>query len=216
MAEFEDHYVLWRCSRLAGLEKYFDVSILENKTVLELGCGYADLGAYFKDNYKCNITVSDARQEHLDIVAQRRPDLTSLIFDCDKDKLSVKYNTILHWGVLYHISNIEEHLKNICASCDYLLLETEVSDSTDENYILFMDEAGADQSFNNKGCRPSPAYVERILKENKFTYQIITDDILNAGFHNYSWAHRNSTSWTVGLRRYWIAWRYGVSSPLKG
>lgn len=215
MSEFEDHYIPWRCSRIAGLEKYFDVSLLQNKSLLEVGCGHADLGVYFRDNYKCKVAVSDARKEHLGVVIARYPDIAAFPFDCDNDKLTTKYDAILHWGVLYHISNVEKHLKNICESCDYLLLETEVLDSTDENEIVYTDESGFDQAYNTKGCRPSPSYVERLLAANEFEFKIITDEILNASIHSYAWTHSNNKTYGHGLRRFWIAWRTGVPSPLK-
>ncbi len=215
MSTFEDHYIPWRKSRIAGLEKYVDTAIFENKKLLEVGCGCADLGVHFRDTYKCNITVSDARKEHLETVATRYPEIPSFLFDCDNDRLTDKYDIILHWGVLYHISNIDEHVKNICESCDFLLLETEVMDSTNENDILFTTEDGFDQAFNTKGCRPAPAYVERLLRQNGFMYTLITDEILNASIHTYSWPHIDSKSCHVGLRRFWVAWRNSVSSPLK-
>jgi hypothetical protein len=212
---FSGHYENWRNTRIAGINKYFNTSLLAGKELLELGCGYADIGIKFRESYGCKLIASDARDEHLCVINEKHPDITTLKFDCDKDNLSKKYDVILHWGVLYHIKNIDNHLKNICENCDYLLLETEVMDSVDDKDIIFINEdASYDQAHNGIGCRPSPAYVERLLVKNGFSFQLIVDPILDSDVHTYSWKHNNDKTIRNGLRRFWIAWKADITSPL--
>lgn len=47
---FSNHYDNWRISRLNGVTKYIKPEYFQNKTLLELGCGYADIGNMF---YSC-------------------------------------------------------------------------------------------------------------------------------------------------------------------
>jgi hypothetical protein len=52
------------------------------------------------------VTSSDIRKEHLDIVAQKYPNIKTLLFDGDNDSIQDKYDIILHWGLLYHLKEI--------------------------------------------------------------------------------------------------------------
>ena len=136
------------------------------------------------------------------------------MLDADKDDIPTKYDIILHWGVLYHLSEIEKHLAKISPKCDVLLLETEVCDSDDSAFFITTNEEGYDQAFNGTGIRPSPAYVEKVLEKNGFQFRLVKDPILNSGFHSYDWDVNNTNTWTGGLRRFWICWK-DVDSPLK-
>ena len=209
---FQDHYVEWRKSRMNAIKKYIDCNYFSSKKLLELGCGYADIGNEF---YKLGAVVSssDARQEHIEIVKTRYPHIETLIIDGDNDTISEHYDIIVHWGLLYHLNEIETHLEKISQHCDVLLLETEVSDSDDPTFYIKTEENGFDQAFSSVGIRPSANYVEKILKQHGFEYKMITDSILNAGFHTYDWNVRNTNIWRPGLRRFWICWK-NVVSPL--
>lgn len=209
---FSDHYGNWQKSRINGVLKYISPSYFEHKNILELGCGYADIGNKFSE-LGAIVTSSDARQEHLDIVKTKYPHIKTFQFDCDNEKLTQKYDIILHWGLLYHLKNIEEHLNNILNNCDILLLETEVSDTDDINYNINIYENGYDQAYNNEGSRPSPKYVENILNKNGFEFKLIKDPILNSDFHIYDWNITESKIYKCGLRRFWICWK-NVNSPI--
>lgn len=209
---FSDHYQNWQKSRMNGVLKYISPSYFKNKNILELGCGYADIGNKFYE-LGAKITSSDARQEHLDIVNIKYPHIKTFQFDCDNEKLTQKYDIILHWGLLYHLKNIKEHLNNVLNNCDILLLETEVSDTDDINYNINIYENGYDQAYNNEGSRPSAKYVENILNKNGFEFKLIKDPILNSDFHIYDWNITESKIYKCGLRRFWICWK-NVNSPI--
>jgi len=195
-----------------GIKKYISSDYFKSKTMLELGCGYADAGNMFYE-MGADVTSSDARTEHLDVVRNRYPHIKTLLIDGDDTQIKEKYDIILHWGLLYHLNEIEKHLEHVSNKCDVLLLETEVSDSDDKDFYISTAESGIDQAFNGKGIRPSESYVERILVNNGFTFKLIKDSILNSGFHIYDWNIQNSKSSTNGLRRFWICWK-NVNSPI--
>jgi SAM-dependent methyltransferase len=209
---FVDHYDGWRISRMNGVKKYISSDYFKSKKMLELGCGYADIGNMFYD-LGAHVTSSDVRKEHLEVVNQRYPHINTVLMDCDNCDIKDKYDIILHWGLLYHLNEIEIHLQKISEKCDILLLETEVSDSDDKNYYISTNENGPDQAFNNVGIRPSQYYVEDVLIKNGFQFKLIKDSILNSGYHRYDWDITNSKSWSHGLRRFWICWK-NISSPL--
>lgn len=209
---FQGHYNGWRESRMNAIMKYIPIDYFKFKKLLEVGCGYADIGNEF---YKlgANVTSSDVRKEHIEIVKQRYPHINTLYIDGDIDEISYHYDVIVHWGLLYHLYEIENHLKMISCKCDVLLLETEVADSDDPNFYIKTQENGSDQAFNSVGIRPSPSYVERILTQNGFQYKLIVDPILNSDFHIYDWNVKNTNTWHHGLRRFWICWK-NIESPL--
>ena len=212
MDQFVAHYIPWRISRMNGIKKYISPSFFQSKKLLELGCGYADVGNMFHE-LGAIVTSSDVRTEHLEIANKKYPHIKTLHIDCDCPRIEEKYDIILHWGLLYHLSEIELHLEKVAQKCDVLLLETEVSDSDDNTYFISIDEDGPDQAYNKKGIRPSPSYVEKILEKNGFEYKMIKDPVLNSEFHIYDWDITNSNKWKSGLRRFWICWK-NINSPL--
>lgn len=209
---FRDHYDDWRNSRMNGVKKYINLDVFKSKTLLELGCGYADIGNMFYE-LGANVTSSDARKEHLENVRQKYPHIKTLLIDYDDTTINDKYDIIIHWGLLYHLKEIDIHLEQVSKKCDILLLETEVSDSDDIQFYISTNEDGFDQAFNNKGIRPSPSYVENVLEKNGFQFKLIKDPILNSGSHCYDWDISNSKTWRHGLRRFWICWK-NINSPL--
>ncbi len=214
---FTEHYEGWRNSRVNGLLKYVSKDLFKNKSLLELGCGFGDLGNIFQ-NLGCMATSSDGREEHLEVVKKRYPLLKTKKIDCDKDLIEEHYDIILHWGLLYHLdySSIKEHIKNCCESCEILLLETEVCDSSDPNFFISLeDKDGYDQSLNKNAVKPSQTYIETELKKNNFDYICIKDPILNSSFHIYDWEVSETKTWKDGLRRFWICWKQGTPSPLE-
>jgi SAM-dependent methyltransferase len=209
---FSGHYDDWRVSRMNGVKKFISPDYFKSKTLLELGCGHADIGNMFYE-LGANVTSSDVRKEHLEVVKTKYPHINSLLIDGDNDCIQDKYDIIVHWGLLYHLNEVEMHLEKVSQKCDVLLLETEVSDSDDNQFYTLTNETGYDQAFNNQGIRPSPYYIENILEKNGFQFKLIKDPILNSGFHCYDWDISNSNTWKHGLRRFWICWK-NINSPL--
>ena len=209
---FDGHYINWRISRMNGVKKYISPEYFKSKTLLEVGCGYADIGNMFHE-LGAIVTSSDIRKEHLENVRNKYPHIKTLLIDGDNDKIKDKYDIILHWGLLYHLNEIEIHLENVSEKCDVLLLETEVCDSDDRQFYISTNENGYDQAFNNKGIRPSESYIQTILEKNGFQFKLIKDPILNSGMHSYDWNITNSKISKHGLRRFWICWK-NINSPL--
>lgn len=216
---FSGHYEGWRTSRMNGLDKYLSDDFLKGKTLLELGCGHADIGNLFY-NKGCDVTSSEIRQEHLNVAKDKYPHLNYIKLDCDKDLINKKYDIILHWGVLYHIEDIDKNLSNVCDMCDYLFLETEVCLKSDDS-VIKIKEGGYDQAYNNIGSRPSQMFVENLLTKNGFEFKLIKDPILNHSFHIYDWdlqkekQNNNIPLNNHGRRRFWICWKSSVPTPLK-
>lgn len=210
---FEDHYVDWTESRVAGVKKYIPDSVFQGKTLLELGSGHGRIGDAFH-NLGATVTSSDARKEYTEYIGKTYPHLQTLLIDGDSDTIPVKYDIIVHWGLLYHLAEIEDHLEDVAKNCDILLLETEVYDSDKDDFYMRTHEAGFDQAFNSLGIRPSQPYVEKLLTENGFSFRCLQDPILNSGFHTYDWEAGRYRTAGMGMRRFWICWK-NVDSPIR-
>ena len=211
---FRGHYDYWTASRMKGVDKYIGLEYFKDKTLLELGAGHAHNGNKFSE-WGAIVTSTDARKEHLDVANQLYPHIKTFILDADKDDIKDHYDIILHWGLLYHLGEIEHHLHNVSQKCSILLLETEVADSNDKSFVIHTTEKGFDQAFNTTGIRPSAELVEAILAKNSFHFERIQDPILNALIHRYDWEVQNTQSSPTGFRRFWICWKEGVDSPLR-
>ena len=163
---FIGHYNEWRESRIAGLDKYLVENFFEGKTLLEVACGKADIGHRLQ-NKGAIVKCCDARKEHLDVAKEMYPSIDTFLWDGDKDPIPEAFDIIVHWGLLYHLNkdNLNTHLVNVLTNCNYLLLESEVCDSSDLD-VLETEEEGFDQAFNNRGSRPSESYIETILSDS--------------------------------------------------
>lgn len=210
-----EHYIEWEISRMNCITKYIKDNFLNSKSLLELGCYYANNGNNFY-NKGCYVTSSDIRENHINIARTKYPHLTYEIFDAEKDRINKKYDIILHYSLLNHITNVNEHLNDVCNNCDYIFLELEIADSIYDEFCIFnFAEGGDDQSYYNKGSRPSANYIEQILSNNNFKFKIIKDSILNTNNHIYDWPINQTNTYNLGQNRFWICWRDGVECPIK-
>ena len=208
----EGHYMGWRKTRMLGIKKYINTEFFYMKDLVELGGGSGHNGNEFYKLGCANVECREARLKHIEFGKQKFPHINFLKWDCDVDRLEKKKDIILHWGLLYHLREIEEHLKNVCENCDLLLLETEVTDSSKDDFSITLNEEGPGQAFNNQGMRPSRSYIEKVLKTNGFKYKLINDKILNCWIHEYDWPEKNDDQYTKGKRRFWICWNKNTIS----
>lgn len=199
---FDDHYDEWRSKRIAAIEDYYGSLFFKGKTILEIGCGYGDIGGYFT-TLGADVTCSDAVEEYLVECINRYPNVKTIRADLDKEWPPGSYDIIFHMGVLYHLGDYKKTIKEAAKHCKYLVLETEVLNSSKINHVN-TEEDGYDQAFNKVGSRPSAKAVEKELDTCGFTYERIQDDRCNAGYHCYDWEVDDNDNYQHGLRRFWF------------
>ena len=218
MDNFGNHYVDWQKSRTNAIEKYLPPNFFRGKSVHEIGCGHAFFGNYAHEKGASNVFVTDARQEHIDIVKQKHPLLNSSVLDVDDitQLLNMEnVDVIIHFGVLYHIKNVVSNLQTLSTKCKYMILETEVCDSDDAtDNLSVIERIYYDQAYHGIGSRPSQQFVESILNICGFLYRCILDPILDTNCHNYSWEIKNTKKWKGGQRRFWICWKKDIDIPI--
>ncbi|SDA12800.1 Methyltransferase domain-containing protein [Methylobacterium sp. UNC378MF] len=212
---FDGHYVEWRIKRIAALVEYYGEGWFRGKRILELGCGYGDIGAALWA-LGADVTLSEGRPEHVEAIRNRLPMLGSnkvvlcnlengLVFDRDIGH----FDLIIHFGVLYHLNDWQTSLAGCFEICKYLVLETEVCDSDDPHFEIKIEENkdGYDQSIVGIGSRPSADMVEQFFKGNNINYHRLRDNRCNSGMHRYDWVVQNKKNWENGLRRMWFCGR---------
>lgn len=209
---FSGHYEAWRETRFAYILSRFGPDAFKGRSLLEMGAGHGILGSRFQE-LGAAVTCAEARADHVATGAARFPAQRFVCQNLEEDfrHLGI-YDVVLHTGLLYHLAQPERHLRWLAeVTGEWLILETEVADSDDPEFILNIAEQSEayDQSFVGVGTRPSAAYIERVLRSAGFTVERCDDPRINSGFHRYDWPVTNSDtwrfgSWEHGLRRFWL------------
>lgn len=207
------HYTGWNQKRIATILHYYGEDFFKGKKILEVGCGWADIGAYFY-SIGADVTVSDAREEHIEVIKERHPELKALVVDCEDTKWKYPeehYDVIIHFGVLYHLANPDESIKLVSEHCDTLIIETIASDSEDTEKIEFRDEEtewkkGAwGMAYSGIGNIPSYSWVEAQLKKNGMkAVRIPNPKMCNSGRHKYDWTRVNNGGFSPCQRAMWF------------
>lgn len=218
---FDGKYFDWNQKRIRGIVDHFGYKFFYGKKIADLGCGYADLsGTLYR--LGSEITAVDVRQEHLKIVSKKFPGIKVVRANLEGPWpfFGTKFDMILDLGLVCHLSSIEEHLKAVCSSTTHLVLETAVCDSDDPNKVIKLAEGKEvyDLSYTGTGCRPSSAYIERILTECGMTFKRIDNSRFNSSEYKYDWPPRNDNSTDLYKRRIWFATKGDASivSPYSG
>lgn len=204
---FDGKYFDWNQKRIKGIVDHFGYKFFYGKKMADLGCGYADLsGTLYR--LGAEITAVDARQDHLKIVSKKFPGVKVVRANLEGPWpfFGTKFDMILDLGLICHLSSIDEHLKAVCSSTTHLILETAVCDSDDPHTIVQVPEAKDiyDLSYNGSGCRPSAAYIERILTNLGMTFKRMDHAKFNSGDYKYDWVENNDKSVDIHKRRIWF------------
>jgi len=80
---FVDHYPEWRRKRIAAIRDHYAPGFFHDKSLLEVGCGFGDIGAPFVD-LGARVTCSDGRPGHVAEVTRRYSEVCAVVADLDK------------------------------------------------------------------------------------------------------------------------------------
>ena len=177
-------YTQWRRVRIKKLLSIYNV---KNKKILELGAATGATGKILS-KYGANVTISDARAFLLEKIKSKN--LTKILINNDEDnwskvfKNNERFDLIVHWGLLYHLYNWKEDLKECLKLADYICLETIIKKVTerggredDPGEIVF--EYGQDQSKNFIARIPSQESIEKYLKSQRCIFKRFDDKDLD-------------------------------------
>lgn len=205
---FSGKYLEWNQKRIKGIIDFYGHKFIYCKKMLDLGCGQADIsGAFYR--LGADIIAVDARQEHLSIAGKKFPGLKTVKADLDRDWAFAgkKYDIVLDLGIICHLRDYEQHLRNVCQTTNHLVLETAVCDSDDPYKCITSTENKNiyDLSVNGVNSRPTAAAIERILTECGMNFRRVDDAKFNAGEYSYNWQSKNDDDCSIYKRRIWFA-----------
>src|ERR1035437_40198 len=124
---FDDKYFEWNQNRIKNIVEFYGHKFFYFKKVLDLGCGYGDMGGVL---YRLGAAVTgvDARQDHLKIVGKKFSGIKTVKANLDGPWpfSNQKFDLVLDLGLMCHLNNYEQHIKSVCSSTTHLVLETAV------------------------------------------------------------------------------------------
>jgi SAM-dependent methyltransferase len=206
-------YVEAREARLRNLFAHVDPRGLAGRSVLELGCGTGELGQAFVEHGASVVSV-DARPTFVAELRARYPGRLAHVGDLETMDLAAlgRFDAILCFGLLYHLATPGEFLAACARVTDTLYLESVVLDSSAAACPI-AHEAGEDQAFSLRGCRPSAAWIRETLAGHGFDVTDISGAAANwAGVAPsvFDWEIAETGSWMRGgywLRRMFVCTR---------
>lgn len=212
---FDGKYLEWNQKRIKAIIDFYGHKFMFKKNVLDLGSGQGDIGGALH-RLGAEITLVDARQEHLQMAQKKFQGINILRADLDQDWpfQHKRFDLIIDLGLLCHLRDFKQHIINVCNTSSNLVLETAVCDSDDPNTCIRIDESKSiyDNAVNGIGCRPSAAAVEKVLADCGMTFERMDSDKLNAGPFVYNWQPKNDGDTSINKRRLWFCFKTGNSS----
>jgi len=208
---FHHSYHDWQTRRIDKLLELYGVDWFIGRSILELGCGHAEIAAFFAD-LGAEVLAVDGRAKNINYARLRHRDVSRLSFavhDLEDDFSQLgQFDLIINFGLLYHLRDVGAHLRRCFALTNEMVLESVVCDSSDPDLVLLREEnPGIDEeSLRGVGSRPSPFFIERIAAEEGFDVERIFSSDLNSGQQFcYDWEHRNDGSANDDFinRRFW-------------
>jgi len=210
---FHCNYDDWKVKRINKILDLYDIEWFKGKKILELGSGHGDIGAFLAA-LGADVMALDGRRKNVNFAKLKHRNVENLkCLSCNLEQdfsQFGKFDLVINFGLLYHLKNAEKHLECCFKAADEILFETVVCDSTDPHKIFFIDETEENKTtdegtLEGTGCRPSPAYIERIASANNFDVMRYFDSDLNSGDQFiYNWEHKNDERLgDFRLRRFW-------------
>lgn len=210
---FQEHYQ----NLLKMITNHIDLKDYEDRTVIDLGCGYGFYGLEFHKK-GANVIFADARRENLQRVRNSYPSNVIATWKVNVEEVYSfpDASLILCMGLLYHLGKPRECLEKIASATSLVIIDTTVIDDDRDSIVFFNEDTSPNNfSFSGKACRPSPTWVVRNLKEVGFREVVdISSAIGNRkpqkGYPGllYDWKYERTCGWRrqeYTLRRMFIA-----------
>jgi glycosyltransferase involved in cell wall biosynthesis/SAM-dependent methyltransferase len=203
---FDGNYISKNQTRIKNIIDFYGHKFIYMKKVLDLGTGHGDMGGSLY-RLGADVTLVDARAEHLKIASKKFQGIKTITADLDRDWpfKNKKFDIVLDLDLICHLRDYETHLKNVCSITQHLILETAVCDSPDPNkcFILTENKGSYDLSVNGVACRPTAAAIERILNDAGMNFKRIDSNKLNVPPYVYDWVPLNNDDTSINKRRMW-------------
>jgi len=148
------------------------------KSVLDVSSGIGDHARFYMDR-GCKVTMTEVRDENLDVLRARFPgcDIQHLDMESPAPLRGAPFEVIHCYGLLYHLGKPDvalEYLAGVCSGM--LLLETCVSPGDLEDMHPVKEDPGNPTwAFSGGACRPTRPWIFNRLKALfPFVYMPVT------------------------------------------
>lgn len=134
---------------------------LENRTVLEPGCGIGHLTGFWEDR-NCRVTSTELQLANIVENVSRHPGRERVLCRGVESGFGDlgRFDVVFCYGLLYHVRDPEQLLRHMAEVCDdLLLLETMVHPVDDGQIHLYPQVDGPDQGIGGPAYRPSRNWV---------------------------------------------------------
>jgi hypothetical protein len=147
---------------------------LRAATVLEVGAGIGDHTHFFLDR-NCHVTSVEAREENLNILRLRYPqlDIRQLDLDHPQPIFDQPFDIVYCYGLLYHLNKPAEAIEFMAHYCRQILLLESCVSYGDEEALNPCEEPVDDptQSYSGQGCKPTRKWIyNQLQKWFEFVY----------------------------------------------
>jgi SAM-dependent methyltransferase len=206
-------YAEWSRKRVAKTAQILGTAWFPGKRVLDVACGHgmngkglAALGA--------DVLFTDARQHHVDVL--KADGFNAEVMDNEKEwTVQGTFDLVIHWGLLYHVDNWKQDIRNAMEHTPLLCLETLISTGSDPNEEIKVIEKLETQDHAVSGIGTiMPAIVfENYVTSLGCTFQRYDDsDMTVHSHHCYDWdtnigVNRSLYLENRGQRRFWMVRR---------
>lgn len=107
-------------------------------------------------------------------------------------------DVIIHVDLLNNLGHLETHLEYMCKRARYIILETDVLDTSENICTKFTKGPFV------VGVKPSASYIENCLKSHGFASTMMMNPKLNHNGKSYDWPVRNTFECHSNQRRFFI------------
>ncbi len=145
---------------------------LAGKRVLDVGCGVGHLGAKLAE-MGASVVCVDGRESNIASLRTRYPHLEAQVGNVETDPLARfgRFPIVFCYGLLYHLENPLQSLRNLESVCeDMLLLETIICDHRLALVRTEDESTDVNQALGGIAGRPTPHYVVLALNRIGFPY----------------------------------------------
>lgn len=222
-------YEEWKQKRVNKIVNIFGSDWFAFKNVLELGACYGDIGYEFI-KLGSNVTFVEGRQSNINILKKRlngkhiEPNVLCL----DQNQpysFNLKYDLVLHLGVLYHLENWQQDLTCAINHAKIMILETVVSTAKNQSAEPSIATTYGDDSkytgLTERSVVPTQEEIEQHLINSNCKFVRLDTADLNTSWswsdetqirHVYDWKYRNIHMYTnpsfpksiLHYRRMWL------------
>lgn len=189
---------------------------LAGKRVLDIGCGVGHLGARLAE-MGANVVCVDGRESNIASLRTRYPRLEAHVGNVETEDLSRfgRFQIVFCYGLLYHLENPLQSLRNMAAVCDeMLLLETIICDH--EMALVRVEDESTDvnQALGGIAGRPTPHYV--VLALNRVGFPFVYAPVTPPEHQDFRFEWRNNLDCARdghNLRCIFVASRNELKNP---